>query len=368
VVLTVSDNRRNSLPEVRWIRTETPEVEQWRQLGQFRYSPNVRRYLNEHGLQPSPSGIEDYISGSVGQAEEYFRAAKIAPLDISPLLLYYGATSLLTGASALIRGYPLSINQHGMAISVPAGATRMSDVQVVVRNTSGGALREIAQVFGDPGDLPGQSRWSVGELLASLPDLKDDVRLCIPAVETYALRIDTIRKDLVDVDRIALGEFGTANIDTTLTRVVGFSHAYLSPQRVSEAIVLHRKFGVRPIGTESLSGQKVLQVAHDKSGVLCTPSQILAMLMALFALGFESRYNPTLWHPFAQTDATGERLLVERFLALTIRLLPSLVLSSVSQTWTRFTSEVIRPPRGLESLSEAELRSAVKEMVAEALR
>ena len=83
------------------MRTETPELEQWRLLGQFRYAPNIRRYLAEHGLIPAFHGIEDYVCGSIGQAEAYYQAARVAPLDISPLLLYYGTTSLLAGAAAL---------------------------------------------------------------------------------------------------------------------------------------------------------------------------------------------------------------------------------------------------------------------------
>jgi hypothetical protein len=361
----VFSNRSKQVSDVRWIRTETPETEQWRQLRQFRYSPNVRRYLAERALQPSSEGIEDYVSGSIGQAEAYFNAAKAAPLDISPLLLYYGTTSLLSGAAALMRGYPLPIDNHGMAISAPPRGVRMSDVDVVLRNTRGSAIKEIATVYGDPQQLPGQSKWNVGELLASLPDLKDDVRLCIPDVPPFALRIDTIRKNSIMIERIPNGEFGTSSITTTLSRVAGLSSAYLRPQAIAGAIVLYRKVNGATIGTESLSGQKVLLVGHDKGGALCTPGQTMTLLMSLFAFGSVSRYNPTLWHPFAQTDATGERLLVERFLALVIRWLPNLVLSAIARTWTRFTSETARSPRGLEGLSEDDLRNLVKDMIAE---
>lgn len=353
------------MPDIRWIRTETPEAEQWRQLGQYRYSPNVRRYLAERGLIPAAAGIEDYVSGSIGQAEAYYNAAKVAPLDISPLLLYYGTTSLLSGAAALMRGHPLPIDNHGMAVSAPAGVTRMSDVEVVVRNTRGSGLHELAGIYGNSPHLPGQSKWTVGELLASLPDLKDDVQLCIPEATPFALRLDTVRKGSFELERILLTEFGMGEINTTLARVVGFSGAYLRPQHVADAIVLYRKINGIPISTESLSGQTVLLVGHDKGGTLNTPGQVLTVLMALFALGSVSRYNPTLWHPFVRTDATGERLLIERFLSLVIRWLPNLVLSAITHEWTRFTSQTLERPRGLETLTEDDLRSMIKETVSE---
>src|SRR5699024_12616874 len=44
------------------------------------------------------------IIGSFLQANEYFKASKSANLQISPLLLYYGATNLLLGLTSLMTG------------------------------------------------------------------------------------------------------------------------------------------------------------------------------------------------------------------------------------------------------------------------
>ena len=179
-----------SLNENRWIWTETPIAELWRHLGQYRYPPNINRYLAERGIALTP-GIENYVAGSIGQADAYFNAGLSAPLDISPLLLYYGATSLLSGAAALMAGQPLKIDSHGMVIGPGASSvTRVSDIEVVVRNTNGSGLKQLVSVYDIDCELPAQSAWRIGELLASLPDLKDeDVRLCLPSEPPFVLRM-----------------------------------------------------------------------------------------------------------------------------------------------------------------------------------
>lgn len=51
--------------------------------------------------------------------------------------------------------------------------------------------------------------------------------------------------------------------------------------------------------------------------------------MGLYALGTLNRYNPERWHPFVQSDTTGERLLVERFLRISQRVIPNLALNAI---------------------------------------
>ena len=70
---------------------------------QFSYKANVERYLEEHNLVKSEDTINTII-GSFLQANEYFKASKSANLQISPLLLYYGATNLLLGLTSLMTG------------------------------------------------------------------------------------------------------------------------------------------------------------------------------------------------------------------------------------------------------------------------
>ena len=74
--------------------SENPENDLWRELLQFSYEANINRYLSKKGLHANGETI-NCIVGSFLQADEYYRAAKDANLQISPLLLYYGTTNLV---------------------------------------------------------------------------------------------------------------------------------------------------------------------------------------------------------------------------------------------------------------------------------
>jgi hypothetical protein len=324
--------------------------------------PNIRRYFGDRGIAAT-GAVDDHVAGSMAQAEGYFQASAHAPLDIRPLLLYYGATSLLSGVAALLKGAPPPIKHHGMTIEIGGAHGRVSEVKVLIRNTHGGGLGLLAEVFGVASELPSKSEWSVGELLASLPDLKDDVHLCVSGLAPYALRLDVVRKIGFEVERVSQRELAGSSVEDVLSRIKGFATSYLQPQASQGGILLLRKVGGLDLTTESLAGQRTLLLGHDKNGSLRVPGQLLTMLTVLYALGMISRYNPTLWQPFVRTDATGELLLIERFLALASRWLPNLALSAVDGRWIRFTSEIVRSPQGMEALSKEDLKLMIREAI-----
>lgn len=84
--------------------SENPENDLWRELLQFSYEANINRYLSKKGLHANGETI-NCIVGSFLQADEYYRAAKDANLQISPLLLYYGTTNLLYGMVNLLEKF-----------------------------------------------------------------------------------------------------------------------------------------------------------------------------------------------------------------------------------------------------------------------
>lgn len=89
------------------IFSENPENDLWRELMQFTYKANIKRYFDKKGLAADDNTI-NCIAGSFLQAFEYYKSAKDANLQISPLLLYYGSSNLLYGMANLLSG---SINK-----------------------------------------------------------------------------------------------------------------------------------------------------------------------------------------------------------------------------------------------------------------
>ena len=82
------------------IYSENPEQDIWRELLQFTYEANIIRWQKLRGRSEEEE-IVQCISGSFLQADEYYKAAADANLQIAPLLLYYGTTNLLYGMSCL---------------------------------------------------------------------------------------------------------------------------------------------------------------------------------------------------------------------------------------------------------------------------
>jgi hypothetical protein len=118
------------------------------------------------------------------------------------------------------------------------------------------------------------------------------------------------------------------------------------------------------IGTYSIFGQRHLQIAHIKNGQHLNPNQLIVMFMGLFALGYLSRYHPELWNPFVRSDETGERLVIERFLAICQRYLPNLVLNMIRGERIQFAYET----EGVLDLMNSPTESDLDEMVRKKIR
>ena len=89
--------------EMAWINKDSSESALWDYLSPFETIEHVRRIYSElHCPSRMPGDKIHQIAAAFGQGRMYFASAKPAPLGVKPVLLYYGASALLTGL-ALIR-------------------------------------------------------------------------------------------------------------------------------------------------------------------------------------------------------------------------------------------------------------------------
>lgn len=302
--------------DISFIKTENPNAEQWKLLLQYSYLTNIHKFLEERG-STSDERTVNYIAGCIQQSEQYFHAFKSSSLDISPLLLYYGLTNLLAGASALLTGHILKIDEHGLVtLKSDKRLSRIGDLLIKPVNSASGALQQFANVFSDHCPLvPNSDKWSLIEILSSIPDLKNDFSNCYKDFPPFTVPTEVIRKPKFSFERIdpkevqARPEF-IKNINKD---ILNFDQAYHEPQisQQMSRIALYRKINGPDIGVYSIFGQKHLQIAHQKQSKLLSPSQLILMFMGLYTLGFVSRYNPDIWNPFVRNDITGERLVIE---------------------------------------------------------
>ena len=318
------------------INSENATKDEWKLLAQYAYPTNIVRYLLQHGFSDSGSLVE-YIAGCFRQSEAYFSAAASSPIDISPLLQYYGAATLLAGASALVQGGQLPIVEHGMTLNA-TNIRRIADAQIIPRGN--GALQQFAGIF-SPGCLFANGEpWTMEEVLGSIPDLIQDFESCYQQAVPYTIPMEIVRRDRGLLERIAIEELRRFKTpEDALTNVESLAQSYLIPESTNQYLILRRKIGSPEIGTYSLFNQKHLQIAHSKKGQKVTPSQVINMFMGMFSLGFLSRYHPEFWNPFVRGDETGELLLVERFFTVCQRYFPNLVLNEIQESRIQFVNQ-----------------------------
>lgn len=352
------------------IQTEDPQADTWRRIARFNYPENVVRFLAAHGRSATVDGLIDFVAGCFRQAEAYFAAAKNAPLDIAPLLSYYGATSLLSGAGALLTGAIPPTKRHGMLIGNGAGS-RIADTLVIPENMVGSGLRYFCAVFSGGHELGGGAKWqwTVEEILASIPDLRPDFESCYQGSEPYTMQVVVVQKDRNRVERVYQSELAKhPNPANVFDRILDLKSAYLPIDAFdsSDYLSLHPRHGGDDIGVYTTLGQKHLPLAHPKATKLVSPDQIILMLMGMFALGYLSRYQPQKWNPFVRRDETGERLVVEQFLAICQRYFPNLVLNRIEGRRLQFVHEIEKPVDLRSVLTEkdkAEIKKLVHQMI-----
>jgi hypothetical protein len=329
------------------IQSDNPRVDQWKLLSQFSYPTNINRLAQEKGLVLSKETV-DYIAGCIRQSEAYFNAAESSPIDISPLLLYYGATNLLAGASALLTGNKLPLMHHGMNFHLPANANpKIADYEINPIRPTDGALQNFSNIFSNGCLLTGAGRWSVLEIFGSIPDLIEEFETCYQPTLPFCLPAKTIQAEMhgLDfyydrVDMNLLSKYGK-EYDTLMT-ISNVKNAYI-PIRInipSTFAKLYYKSDTKDIGIYSTFGQKYLPLNHQKNGNQVCPSQLIFMFMGLYALGYISRYYPERWNPFVRTDETGERLVIEKFMSICQRYFPNLALNEIRGARIQFIYEI----------------------------
>ena len=357
------------------IFTENPEQEQWRALLQYSYKANIRRYFNDSGIVVSGTDgeesekafdrIADAIAGAMLQADEYYRASQVASLHVEPLLLYYGTTNLLYAMSMLVSGQRAFIQHHGMKTITDINLVSISNTRIQFSHSSDGGIHVFAKNLGFAKDLCdyNQCEWTLGDFFDSIAEISNDYCHCYGQASKILL-LDVVKTAEGIVEKVnAKEESGNIFIN-----VEGFSKAYLRPQegkneKNESVFVLRHKINGIDISRISYSGQPYLQIAHDINGRLITIPEEINMYISLFALCSMCRYNPNIWYPFVTQDSTGERLLIEKLLYYSRRIIPNAVLNRIERRQISFVSDKYVPEDRIHLVGEHEVKDMVRKEV-----
>ena len=344
--------------------TEEPELELWRSLLQFSYKANISRYFDDNNIEKKAADdiLENSIAGAILQAYEYYMMSKSVSLQVEPLLLYYGTTNLLYGLYVLMNGEIPNIKYHGIQIIDGQNTEYIAETKLKFNHKEDGGFRAFAGNLGFDTYLGDYNPWQLWDFLDSIVEIQDDFKRCYRNNKSHILLLNTVNTPEGIVEKIYL-EFDEA--ESTLNMVEDFLDAYLNPQwgfgRNNEYyLVLRRKMNGKPIQQVAYSGQSYLQVGHKKNGKNLTIPKELNMYVSLFVLGNLCRYYPAKWNQFVTQDSTGEKLLIEKLLYYSRRILPNIILNNITKKQVVFVSEKYTPENHVRLVGEHEVRDIVE--------
>lgn len=356
--------------EYKKVYTEEPELELWRSLLRYSYKANIKRYFLEHNIAFSEDGkgngedidiLSNSIAGALQQADEYYRASKVVSLQVEPLLLYYGTTNLLYAMSVLLAGKVPQISHHGMKIIANPQHSHIADTSVKFIHPADGGVHIFASMLGHNLSLCNCKDWKLEDCLDSIAEIRDDFNQCYSSKHSHVLPLSVFTTPEGLLEKIYIDQ---QSAEEVIRNVEGLSSAYLVPQKVkgrdNEAcFVLRHKINGTKISRISYSGQPYLLEAHKKPTKLITLPTELNLYISLFALCSLCRYNPEIWNPFVIQDTTGEKLLVEKLLYYSRRILPNIILNRIMDGQIIFVSDKYVPEDRTHLVSAHEVREIV---------
>lgn len=339
--------------------SEIPNDEIWKRLLIYTYPSNINRYGKKENIIYSPQIIE-IIAGSMAQAKEYFDASKRASLNISPLLMYYGTTNLYTSMLCLKSGTFPPIKNHGMSIDNLDDNSMIGNLKITPKNPKEGALSIFCKFFEPNISICNTGKWTVQELLATIPEILEDFINCYEGEEPKLIPLHIVKNrntTLYRIENSYMNYFN--NLQETLNNVSKISDNYLQPQYTNKYIILRPKMNSKASGIYSISGQKFLEILHQKNGVKIKLPIEITTYMILFTLGYISRYKPEIWNPFVRNDQTGEKLLIENFLQNCYRVIPNYILNIITNEKLYFVNEI----QGITDNSSLFSKDEIEEIV-----
>ncbi|MEH2296293.1 YaaC family protein [Nostoc sp.] len=352
------------------IFTEDPDYEQWQMLSNFIYPSNIDRFFSKNGIQDYDKELLELISGSTLQAQEYFAAANSVSLNTSPLLLYYGTVNLMYAASMLVSGKKINIENHGMRLDNSSNSiTRLGDIEFTpfFATTTGGLFQFCKSFCPDISVLQYgcKSKWTLLEILASIPELKNDFEECYDIL-SYVIPVEIVQDQKDYVERIDKQEFKNVDIMQELSKISYFDTTYIKPILESPYIkyshvFLRRKIESKFITEYSVFGQVFLKKYHKKVSNCITLPLLIYMYMGLFVLGYFSRYKPIIWSPFVRSDSTGEKRVIEKFINISKRVIPNMIINFIYTTHFYFVKEMHEPIDLSKTVSEDRIRAIFQE-------
>jgi hypothetical protein len=325
-----------TIKPLREIRTDDPIKETWSMLSYFESKHNCLQYLEERfgkvnvdslseqeRLEAEKVRLEtaDHFAFTASAAREYYEAADRVTILTRPLLIFYGMASLSKVLFIAAHGKKSPSTKHGL------------------QKCKGwnGSFSELSVQIGKDGTFPqfhgcfckeslSDQKLSMKELLSLIPEVKVAFEK-VYHEKSQALGISRIDVGISIMDS-ELDKY--TDLENCIDQVPGINDRYADRQMLSDRVILWCKdHKAKDPTVRSISGEEYLVLPLRKNMQIVDVPEMSSHFLIMFLLGMLSRYDPKEWGRVIKAEESGEIYVVQKFLEVTKRKFPNLILNEL---------------------------------------
>ncbi len=348
--------------QLREVRTEEPVKEIWSMLSYFESKHNCKQYL-ENKFQTQNEGLVDTansIAFTMSTAREYYEATERVTILTRPLLIFYGMTALAKVLFMATHGKKSPSNSHGLG-KVDKWNGVFPDLTMEVRKD--GTFPQFHGCFNKE-NLAG-TKFSLKELFSLVPEAKVEFETVFKE-KSRTLKTEHCDYGINVVDTELEKYF---NLETKLAKIPGFQDKYAEPERIADKLFLWSKnHEIDTLTTRTISGEEYLSLPIEQNGRFLVVPEMSAHYLIMYLLGMLSRYQPEEWGKTIKGEESGEIYLVRKFLDITIRKFPNLILNELHDRDFVFSGTRVETKNKLTTKQLDEIAEHTRRKIAEDLR
>lgn len=346
------------------IHTENPKKSLWFELSFFESDGNVRKFLKErfpkkYRKDPTLTNAVQQLSYAVKQAREFYNAASYMSLITSPLMYFYGMSNLAKALMVACSGQVVMSSGHGLK-DVSNNITSSDIDKFTIEVQGKGTFHNFYKCYSKPNQLK-NTCWRLKELLSVIPELKYSFE------EIYSEKsniVDVIRKVHRDRSLAYISDSRFSDNPTNIAIMIPKLHEQylLPPQVISDGgLILYEKMGAsEDITIRSVLGERYFILSVNKGADYFWLPELSTHYMLMFILSMLVRYEPRVWGECLTNRLSGIPHIIERFLEVSARKFPNIILNEMKNCDYWFTQETQKDIVERVVTDEKELYEIVK--------
>jgi hypothetical protein len=336
------------------IRSENPIKEMWSRLSYFETKLNAREFLKKKFTLSDNDLIDTArsLAFTMRTAKEYYMSADHVSLLTQPLLTFYGMTALSKVLFMATHGKKSPSTSHGLEQPKPTNFTDTS-----TRVNKDGTFPQFHGCYSKEGLF--RRKFTLKELLSLVPEIKAEYET-IYKEKSRALKVSRRQRllSLVDseIDRYR-------NLTKDLTK---FFPEITTVQKYKKTVTIWNSSSIPTI--RAISGEEyfVLPLRRDNKNLILPEMSVHFLIMYL--LGMISRYHLTEWGETAEGEKSGEIYIIEKFLEITTRKFPNLILNKLWNQDFVFVSPQLEGEKQLDHNELERIYEYISEKMSEGMR